>query len=289
MSKLRILLLADTAPVAEMMLARLAEGGLEAEATRAHGRAEFEAALGAGCRFDLILADYSLPSFDGFSALRLAHEKCPGVPFLFVSGAIGEERAIEMLKSGATDYILKERLQRLVPAVRRALREAAERAERQRLEEALQRRAEELAEAHRRKDEFLSVLSHELRNPLAPVRNALHILRLYGPDDPTVNEARAIIERQVQQLARLVDDLLDVSRIASGKIQVKKQRLDLRAALKVAVESARPLVEKRRHRLEVSLPDEPLRLEADPVRLGQIVTNILNNAAKYTDRAARSG
>ena len=122
MSELRLLLLEDSALDAELILARLAEGGLACAATRVQGRDEFRAALERGCP-DLILADYSLPSFDGISALRLAQQVCPEVPFLFVSGALGEELAIETLKNGATDYVLKHRLERLVPSVRRALRE----------------------------------------------------------------------------------------------------------------------------------------------------------------------
>ncbi|HXG09974.1 MAG TPA: ATP-binding protein, partial [Gemmataceae bacterium] len=175
----------------------------------------------------------------------------------------------------------------LVPAVRRALREAAERAERQRLQEELRQRAEALAEADRRKDEFLALLSHELRNPLAPIRNALQIMRLHGPLDPTLEKARDIIERQVRHLSRLVDDLLDVSRITRGKITLRKERLDLSAVARLAIEIARPLIDKRQHQLIVTTATEPLWVEADPVRLEQIISNLLNNAAKYTDPGGR--
>ncbi len=286
MSKLRILLLEDNALDAELIQAALAEGGLECDATRVQTRDDFRAALDTGC-FDLILADYSLPSFDGLSALKLTREKCPQLPFLIVSGAMGEEIAIETLKSGATDYVLKQRLDRLVPSVRRALREAQERAERRQLQEELRRHAEELAEAHHRKDEFLAMLSHELRNPLAPIRNALQIMRLRGIADPTLDQARDIIDRQVNHLAQLVEDLLDVSRITRGKIQLRKERLDLCAVAPLAVETARPLIEGRQHQLSLDLGREPLWVEADPVRLEQIMTNLLTNAAKYTDPGGR--
>jgi PAS domain S-box-containing protein len=145
-------------------------------------------------------------------------------------------------------------------------------------------RAEEaLKEADRRKDEFLATLAHELRNPLAPIRNALEILRMTGGGE----RVRETMERQVAQLTRLVDDLLDVSRITRGKVKLRAARLDLRPVVEGAVETSRPLVEAAGHRLSVSLPAEPLAVEADPVRLAQIVTNLLNNAAKYTEEGGR--
>src|SRR5205085_9618506 len=130
MAAIRVLLLEDSPLDAELILASLRAGGLEVDARRVDTREDFEQALG-GCP-DLILADYSLPGFDGISAMHLARERCPEVPFVFVTGALGEELAIETLRGGATDYVLKGRLERLVPAVRRALRESGERAERRR-------------------------------------------------------------------------------------------------------------------------------------------------------------
>jgi signal transduction histidine kinase len=140
----------------------------------------------------------------------------------------------------------------------------------------------ELAEANRRKDEFLAMLAHELRNPLAPIRNALHILKQSHAGGP-VEPLRAMMERQVQHLARLVDDLLDVSRITRGKIELRKQVVSLAAVVSRAVEASRSLIEGRRLELEVALPAEPLRLEADPTRLEQVVANLLHNAGKYTE------
>jgi signal transduction histidine kinase len=140
-----------------------------------------------------------------------------------------------------------------------------------------------LRDADRRKDEFLAMLAHELRNPLAPVLNALHIMRLRGVPDPELEQARQTAERQVRTMARLIDDLLDVSRISRGKIQLRKEPVDLATVVARAVESSRTLVEERRHRLEVALPDDPVWLEADPTRLEQILTNLLTNAAKYTE------
>jgi PAS domain S-box-containing protein len=147
--------------------------------------------------------------------------------------------------------------------------------DRKRMEEALQ-------EADRHKDRFLATLAHELRSPLASVRSAAHILGMKGPPEPDVVRARAVIDRQVEQMARLVDDLLDVSRISRGQVGLRKERAELAAVLTRAVETSRPLLDAGRHELSVSLPPEPVWLEVDPGRLAQVFSNLLNNAAKYT-------
>jgi signal transduction histidine kinase/DNA-binding response OmpR family regulator len=141
--------------------------------------------------------------------------------------------------------------------------------------------------ADRQKNEFLSMLAHELRNPLAPIRNAVEVLRAGGADGAGLDWARGVIERQVSHLVRLVDDLLDVSRITSGKIRLKREPVELAAVLAQAVEASRPEIESRRHSLEVTPPDRPLRLHGDPARLAQVFTNLLNNAAKYTEPGGR--
>jgi len=145
------------------------------------------------------------------------------------------------------------------------------------------KRAEDaLREADRQKDEFLAVLAHELRNPLAPILNAVQVLQKRETDDPIILRQRAVIERQARQMARLLDDLLDVSRIAHGKIELRRQPVDLVAIIDQVVESCRPLIEQRQQALSVTLPPHPLCLDADPVRLHQVVGNLLNNATKYT-------
>ncbi len=154
--------------------------------------------------------------------------------------------------------------------------------DRKQLEEELRRRAEELVAADRRKDQFLAMLAHELRNPLAPIRNSVELMRQAENLDPSFQASREMVERQVKHLARLVDDLLDVSRITHGNIRLRKETLDLGTILERAVDSNRPLIEARNHTLTVQLPPEPVRMEADPTRLEQIFSNLLNNAAKYT-------
>jgi PAS domain S-box-containing protein len=139
-----------------------------------------------------------------------------------------------------------------------------------------------LKEADRRKDEFLAMLAHELRNPLAPIRHAAQVFRLLAPAEPNLQRAQDMIERQVQEMTRLVDDLLDVSRITRGKIGLTREPLDLAVVIAAAVETSRPLIDAHRHQLLVSLPGEPLGVEADATRLAQVISNLLNNAAKYT-------
>jgi PAS domain S-box-containing protein len=150
------------------------------------------------------------------------------------------------------------------------------------------RHEEALREADRRKDEFLAMLAHELRNPLAPIRNALHIVQMRGQERrQAVRQAWEMIERQVENLVRLVDDLLDVSRISRGKINLQKEPVDVATLVARAVEGSRPLIEARKHDLKVALPDEPMRVEADPTRMAQVLWNLLNNAAKYTPEGGR--
>ncbi len=142
-------------------------------------------------------------------------------------------------------------------------------------------------ENSRRKNEFLAMLAHELRNPLAPIRNAVEILRMLEIPDPNLHWANDIITRQVEQLVRLVDDLLDISRITGGKIQLRMEPIDAAVAVTRAVETSRPLIDARRHTLAVTLPSDPLTVSADLVRLSQVLSNLLNNAAKYTEEGGR--
>ncbi|TXF99774.1 hybrid sensor histidine kinase/response regulator [Massilia arenae] len=158
---------------------------------------------------------------------------------------------------------------------------------RKRAEGELRRLADDLAEADRRKTEFLATLAHELRNPLAPIRNGLSVMRLGGDNPAAVGKVREMMERQVGHMVHLIDDLLDVARISGGKLELKRQRADLRAILASAVETSLPLIEAGQHALEVDVPDLPLLVDADATRIAQVVANLLNNAAKYTPARGR--
>jgi PAS domain S-box-containing protein len=161
--------------------------------------------------------------------------------------------------------------------------------DRSRLERQTREQAAALADLDRRKDEFLAMLSHELRNPLAPILNAVHLLRSQGNESRVHQQARTIIERQVEQLVRLVDDLLEVSRITTGRVRLQQERLDVRGVVAQAVEGVRPLIDRRQQELTVALPPEPVWLHADPTRLEQVLVNLLTNAAKYSDEGSRIG
>ena len=160
-------------------------------------------------------------------------------------------------------------------------------AELQLANQALRAREEALEEADRRKDEFLATLAHELRNPLAPIRNSLYLLRCTAAESPVWNRALQIAERQSSQMVRLVEDLLEVSRIARGKLELRTRRVELAEVVQGAVETSRPLIESAAHELKVTLPAGPLPLDADPIRLSQVISNLLNNAARYTEPGGR--
>ncbi len=145
------------------------------------------------------------------------------------------------------------------------------------------KRADNLAEANRSKEEFMALLSHELRSPLSPIINSLSILRQMKTNDPIIEQAGNIIDRQVGVIVRLVDDLLDIARITKGKLRLTKEQVELRSVVNHAAESARPFMDARKHDFSVSLPTTPIWVEGDPDRLEQVVVNLLNNAAKYTD------
>ena len=156
--------------------------------------------------------------------------------------------------------------------------------ERKRDEEQLRQLAADLSEASHRKDEFLATLAHELRNPLAPIRNGLQLMKLEGGHSETQEKTRSMMERQLTQMVRLVDDLLDVSRIDQGKLELRKERVSLATVLNSAVETSRPLIEEMGHALTITLPEHPIFVDCDITRLAQVFLNLLNNAAKYTKR-----
>jgi PAS domain S-box-containing protein len=154
-------------------------------------------------------------------------------------------------------------------------------------EQDLRRLNEELAQANRRKTEFLATLAHELRNPLAPLSNGLHLMRMGASKPELLEKTRQMMERQIQHMVHLVDDLLDVARISTGKVELRRQRIDLKDVVATAVETSASLIESGHHKLHVELPSQALPMDADPTRIAQVVSNLLNNAAKYTPEAGR--
>ncbi|MBH8575207.1 response regulator [Nostocaceae cyanobacterium CENA369] len=414
MNLLRFLLLEDSYLDAELIETTLAEGGIVCELIQVQTHTDFLTALKT-YTFDLILADYSLPTFDGMSALKIVRNTCPAIPFIFVSGSLGEELAIESLQHGATDYVLKQRLGRLVPSVQRALREVEERRDRsfaqarmrqsetrfrlivesaqdyaiitldmvgsitswnsgaQRLlgyeeveilgqpgqiiftaedieqsepiqemhlaltqgrqenerwhvrkdgsrfwgsgvmmplrdgadniegflkimqdktqqrqaEQMLQQQAEQLRRANQLKDEFLAVLSHELRTPLNPILGWAKLLPAKSYEPAIFTRGLETIARNAQILRQLIEDLLDVSRILSGKLKLSARAIDLTKTIKVALETVQMTAEAKSISIQTQIQSDIGYVFGDSDRLQQVLWNLLSNAIKFTPSHGR--
>ena len=247
----------------------------------------------------LALLDVQMPEMDGFELAELlrGNERTRRIPIIFLTaGSSDRSRRFRGYEAGAVDFLEKP----LEPDILRSkvniffelyrqrqqindqmenLRAYAE--ENLRLLKESRAAGEALQDADRRKDEFLATLAHELRNPLAPIRNGLQILRL-SPDGDRAEQVRGMMDRQLTHLVRLIDDLLDVSRVSQGKIDLRRETIALQEAVAAAVEASRPLIEASHHGFNLIMPEEPLNVEGDMTRLAQVVSNLINNAAKYT-------
>jgi len=246
---------------------------------------------------DLIVADVMMPRLDGFGLLSAVRSdpETSGIPFIMLSARAGEESRIEGLEAGADDYLVKpfsarELLARVDGHIKmnqlRRRGEAALRASEKRLAaelESTSRLHEILKEADQRKDEFLAMLAHELRNPLAPLRNGLQVMKLDRNNPANIELCIGIMERQLTQMVRLVEDLMDVNRITRGRIELRRDRVELIRIIQQAVETSMPAIEKGSHELILNVPSRPIIVEADEARLAQALSNLLNNAAKYTE------
>jgi len=236
---------------------------------------------------DCVLLDYDLPDLNG---LRFLEELTEGtdrapVPVVMLTGRGGEAIAVEALKRGAQDYLVKGSYspESLRKSVDDAIDRVAIRRQFDHQRQELERLYGELRESDRRKDEFLAILAHELRNPLAPILNAIHVMKTGNLEKPVFQRMCGMVDQQVHHLCRLVDDLLDVSRINTGKIQLRLRKVDLAEVATLAVAHLAPSIEERRQVMTLNLPGVPIWVEADPTRLEQVLANLLGNASKYTD------
>ena len=266
---------------------------------------DFDSGLNAmvGSGYDVYLLDYRLGVHDGLELLHELRRRNLIVPVIVLTGQGEYTTDRAAMQAGAADYLEKGRIDAtlLERAIRHALLQKRYEAE---LERAVRERTQELnqlnedlrrevavrarvetalREMDQRKDEFLATLAHELRNPLAPITNALEIMRLTESSPTAIEKARAMMERQVRQMVRLINDLLDVSRIATDKFNLETETVDLRSVVDAAIEISRPLIEKGDLTLTVQMPNEPVWVTGDRVRLAQVFSNLLNNAAKYTE------
>ncbi|HJZ55604.1 MAG TPA: hybrid sensor histidine kinase/response regulator [Gemmataceae bacterium] len=255
----------------------------------------YERGLQAICRggHDLYLLDYLLGTRTGLDLLKEAQAKGCRAPVILLTGKGQQEIALEAMRSGAADYLEKAGLtpplleRTILYALQQHRNEAElERKVRERTEE-LARANQALKQADRRKDEFLATLAHELRNPLAPIRNALEIMRLAAGDPEAMARQREMLARQVGVMVRLIDDLLDVSRITTGKLRVEPAATTLREVVEAAAEVSRPVLDQAGVSLTVTLPTRSVPMTADRVRLSQVFSNLLNNAAKFTESGGR--
>jgi signal transduction histidine kinase len=266
--------------------------------------------------FALLILDIRMPGMTGFELANTIKErrKTARVPIIFLTAYYNEDQhVLTGYGTGAVDYlhkpvnpdILRSKVA-IFAELHRKTREvelanqklSAEIADRcqiaeqlrvlnETLEQRVQDRTLRISENERRKDEFLATLAHELRNPLAPIRTAVQILQLEGPLTPDLQWSLEMIDRQIQYLTRLIDDLMDVGRINQGKIALRSEPVELATVVRRAIEMSGPLIEECGHELKLQLPGHPVILDADPIRLSQVFLNLLNNAAKYTHRGGR--
>ncbi len=298
-NKLKVLLV-DDHPITRQGMKALVNQQPNLEVCGEADNAAFAIELVGRLQPDLAIVDVRMPGMDGFELAELMRgtERTRRVPIMFLTaGSADEQRRFRGYEAGAVDFLTKPIephvlgskidvfielwLERQEVARQRDELKAAT-AENARLLEESRRIAEVLREADLRKDEFLAILAHELRNPLAPLANGLKLMQFTGNDPDMVTRARDMMERQLSHLVRLVDDLLDVSRVSTGKVRLRPAPMDLFIAVDAAVEASRPAIEAGKHKLTVRRPEEPLWLNADATRISQIVGNLLTNAAKYT-------
>jgi PAS domain S-box-containing protein len=221
----------------------------------------------------------------------LKEQHCRGMANYLATGdgpALNKRLELHALRSDGTEFPVELAVSRISfsgpPMFTGYIRDITER---KRLEDELRARAEQLTEADHRKNEFLATLAHELRNPLAPIRNGLQILRLGQRDPEIMEQVRDMMDRQLAQMVRLVDDLLDLSRVSRGTIELQKERIELAKVVQQAVETSLPLIEQAGHHLTIDMPRSAIYIDADLTRMAQVFSNILNNAAKYTESSGK--
>ncbi|MEW6084048.1 MAG: response regulator [Chloroflexota bacterium] len=307
-TSIKILHLEDNPNDAELQDEFLRADGFEVASTRVDTREGMIDALDRG-EFDLILADNRMPGFNGLAALAVAREKAPYIPFIFISGTLGEEVAIESLKNGATDYVIKQRLERLSPVVRRALDEAEEHRERQRaeaserdanlklqrlnaeLEQRVAARTAELKRALKIKDEFLANVSHELRTPLNSIIGLSESLSdevIGSLNDKQKNYINTISESG-RHLLDLINEVLDLAKIEAGQMRLNRSSVEIRAVAQASLRLINQLAQEKGQVIQLDLQGQLDFIHADERRLKQMLVNLLSNAVKFTPRGGTVG
>ena len=273
----RLLILAPVGKDAELTATKLRRAGLQCQVCR--DSATLAAEIDAGAGAALIAEEALAGGTEPLVSVLARQPSWSDLPILLLTRPGADSSTVSLAVSTLGNVILLER-----PIRVSALISAANTALRARLRQ-YQSRAQllSLEEADRRKDEFLATLAHELRNPLAPIRNSVELLRMAGAEQPVVQDLADMMGRQVVHMVRLVDDLLEISRITRGTIELRRMPVQLAAVVASALETSRTMIDAARHRLELDLPDEDIWLDVDHTRIAQVISNLLNNAAKYTD------
>ncbi len=289
---MKLLHIEDSSCDAELIQAVICGEWPDCEIARVASHAELTEQIGRG-GFDLILSDYSMPVFDGLSALKVARAMCPDKPFIFLSGTIGEERAVEALKHGATDYVLKDRPGRLVPAIRQALAAAEEQKRRQHAEEQVRQRTRQLAEAKERlavldktKSDFLKLISHELRTPLNGLFGITELVFDQTPTGTEMAEFRSLFEISRQRLVTIMEDALLLCQIEAEGPRFAPQPVSFKEVLAVAIAEAQDVAKSR----NVSLghaPDCPVRVVGTNELLTRALRAMVETAARFSHSGGR--
>jgi signal transduction histidine kinase len=277
----------------ELLLRRSLSEVFDLKMQRVDNAAAMRQALAASPDWDIVVSDYAMPSFTALDALRIVHEDGRDLPFIILSGTVKDEMAVNAMRAGAHDYVMKDNVHRLKPAIERELLEVGHRRAR-RLAElerdqllARERDLREAAEqAARLKDEFLNVLSHELRTPLTSILGWARMLRLREGSNPSVVQSVTAIERNGRTLTRLVEELLDLSAILSGRLLLHERAVEFSAVIRSAVDQVADAADERDVAIEAGLAGE-CWVWGDPDRLNQIVVNVLTNAIKFTPKKGR--
>jgi signal transduction histidine kinase len=287
MGQLKVLLVEDSEHDAALVLRELKRAGYTVVHKRVETAAEMAAALDSES-WQLVLCDHSMPEFNGLDALELLRRKDPDLPFIIVSGQIGEDLAVEAVKAGANDYIMKGNLKRLATAVQREIREAEVRREREKVENELRDKQEELRFARQveaLKDEFIGLISHELRTPLTVISGSL---RTIAGENLPPEDVKELLQNAIEgtdQLEALLENMLELSRHQAGRLKLSVEPVSVAVVARGVIKKLKDQRVSQRFSLDVPPGLPPV--EADPVRVERILYNLLENAAKYSPAASR--
>jgi signal transduction histidine kinase len=297
MSGIQLLILENNPYEIELIEQELKRNNIDFEAHHANTKESFVQAL-AQFSLDCILLDYTLPQFDGLVALKIVRQKDPDIPVIFISGSIGEQRAVSIIKAGATDYVLKTNLKELAPCLKRALSERQQITQEKILKANLKVEhdkflaAEKLAlqeaqSATIAKDELLAVVSHELRTPMAVILGWLQLIKHGDLDKAGVASALNVVERNMQSQARIIEDLLDLSKIVTKKFTLKTEMVEICQLTRDVLQSVCPISQAKSISVGLDCQEQSIVVKGDAKRLRQIFLNLINNAIKFNNTGGR--